>query len=97
MAAKLKDIHHHSPKQIPNICHLHDPPHFSLVVPLTLDQKYFAIVLQEFAIFSPDMRNFRIGVKCFHFEILYIPLSECDFFIVQSMQITFPFEINNTE
>ncbi len=28
---RQKDIHHHGPKHIPNLCHLRDPPHFSLV------------------------------------------------------------------
>ncbi len=79
-----------------------NPPQFSLVLPLTLDQKYFAIVLEEFVSFSPDMKNCRIGVKCFHFEILYTvyPPFRLWFFTVHSMQITFPFERitqNNTE
>jgi hypothetical protein len=54
-----KDIHHHSPKQTPNICHLCDPSHFSLRFhhDFNLDrwiQRFISYVLGE-----PPLHNWQ--------------------------------------
>jgi hypothetical protein len=57
-----KDIHHHSPKHTPNICHLRDPSHFSLPTTFNLKDSKYLHQLKYCRILNENAKNIHKNI-----------------------------------